>query len=37
MFNFKAYARNVREKATKCSLKATEVSMDADGYVLTYV
>ena len=27
--------KNVREKATKCSLKTTKVLMDADGHVLT--
>ena len=32
-FNFEAYAKNVREKATKCSLKTIE--LDADGNVLT--
>ena len=36
-FSFKAYVKNVREKATKCSLKTTEVLLDADGYVLTKV
>ena len=34
-FSFKSYAKNVQEKATKCSVKATEVLLDADGYVLT--
>ena len=29
-FNFEAYAKNVREKATKCSLKTSEISLDAD-------
>ena len=32
-FNFEAYAKNVREKETKCSLKTTKVLLDADGYV----
>ena len=27
--------KKVREKATKCSLKATEVLLDTDGYVFT--
>ena len=34
-FNFKACARNIREKTTKCSLKTTEVLIDAYGHVLT--
>ena len=34
-FSFEAYAKNVREKATKCSLKTTEVLLDADGHVHT--
>ena len=34
-FSFEAYKKNVREKATKCSLKTTEVVLDADGHVLT--
>ena len=34
-FSFKAYA-NIREKATKCSLKTTEVLLNTDGHVLTY-
>ena len=33
-FSFNAYAKNVREKATNCSLKTTEVLLDVDGYVL---
>ena len=33
-FNFEAYAENIREKATKCSLKTTEALLDADGHVL---
>ena len=32
---FKAYAKNVNTKATKCSLKPTEVLLDADGHMLT--
>ena len=34
-FSFKAYA-NIREKATKCSLKTTEVLLNTDGHVLTF-
>ena len=34
-FSFKVYAKNVREKETKCSLKSTEVPLDADGHLLT--
>ena len=34
-FSFEVYAKNVREKATKCSLKTNEVLLDADGQVLT--
>ena len=34
-FSFKAFAKNVREKATKCSIKTTDVLFDADGHVLT--
>ena len=34
-FSFEAYVKNVQEKATKCSLKNTEVLLDADGNVLT--
>ena len=33
-FKFKVCAKNVREKAMKCSLKITEVLLDADGHVL---
>ena len=33
-FSFEAYTNNVREKATKCSLKTTEVVLDNDGHVL---
>ena len=29
-FNFEAYAKNVREKATKGCLETTEVLLDAD-------
>ena len=32
-FNFKA--KNVQKNATKCTLKTTEVLLDADGNVLT--
>ena len=34
-FSFEAYAKNLREKATKCTLKTAEVLLDADGHVLT--
>ena len=34
-FGFEEYAKNVKEKATKCSLKTTEILLDVDGYVLT--
>ena len=37
MFSFEVYVKNVKEKATNCSLKTTEVVMDADRHVLTYV
>ena len=33
-FCFKACTKNVQEEATKCSLKATEVLLDADGQCL---
>ena len=33
-FIFEAYAKNIRETATKCSLKNTEFPLDSDGYVL---
>ena len=33
-FSFETYAKNVREKMTKCSLKTAEVLWDADGYAL---
>ena len=33
--SFKAYAKNIRQKATKSSLKTTEVLLDGDGYVVT--
>ena len=36
-FSFKTYAKNVREKATKCSLKTTEVLLDADYLRLIFV
>ena len=36
-FTFKAYAKNVREETSKCSLKTAEVLLDADEHVLTYV
>ena len=36
-FSYKAYAKNVKEKATKCSLNNIVVLLDADGNVLTYV
>ena len=29
-FKFEAYAKKVKEKATKCSLKTTEFLLDAD-------
>ena len=35
-FSFESYdPENVREKATKCSLKTTVILLDADGLVLT--
>ena len=34
-FSFKAYAKNLRKKGTKSSLKTTKILQDADGYVLT--
>ena len=34
-FSFETYAQIVREKTTKCSLKATEVLFDVDEHVLT--
>ena len=33
-FNFKAYAKSIREKVTKHYLKSIEVLLDADGHVL---
>ena len=33
-FSFDAYAKNVREKETKWSLKTTEFLLDADVHVL---
>ena len=32
-FSFEAHAKNVIKKATTCSLKTTEVLLDADGHV----
>ena len=37
IFSFEAYAKDVREKATKRYLKITEVLLNADGHVLPYV
>ena len=34
-FNFEAYAKNVREKVTKCPIKITEVLLEADESVFT--
>ena len=36
-FSFEAYAKSVREKATKCSLKTTDILLVADRHALTYV
>ena len=36
-FSFEAYARNVRENATKCYLKTTEVLLDSDGHYLSLI
>ena len=33
--SFETYAKKLREKATWCSLKATEFILNADGQVLT--
>ena len=33
--SLEAYAEHVQEKATRSSLKATEVLLDADGHVFT--
>ena len=33
--SFKAFSKNMGEKATKCCLRTTEVLLDADGHVLT--
>ena len=33
-FSFKACAKNIQGKATKCSLKTAEVLLDADGHLL---
>ena len=35
--SFDAYVKKVRKKVTKCSLKTTELLLNADGHVLTYV
>ena len=34
-FSFKVYAKSVKEKENKCSLKTNEVMLDADGHVIT--
>ena len=34
-FRLESFAKNAREKATKCSLKTAEVLLDANGHVLT--
>ena len=34
-FSFEAYAKKVRKKANKCSLKTTEVLLDGNEHVLT--
>ena len=31
-FSFEVYAKNVKEKATKCYLKTTGILLDADGH-----
>ena len=36
-FSFEAYAKNVRQKTTKYSIKTTELLLDADGHVSTSV
>ena len=36
-FGFEAYAKKVSEKAAKCSLKITEVLLDADVYALAQI
>ena len=33
--NFEVYVKNVREKATKGSLKTADILLDAGGHVLT--
>ena len=33
--NFEAYAKKVREKAIKCSLKTADIQFGANGHVLT--
>ena len=34
-FSFEAYTKRVREKENRCSLKTTEVLLDANGHALT--
>ena len=34
-FNFEAYAKSVKEKGAKCSLKTSKTILDAGGHVLT--
>ena len=36
-FSFKAYTKGVRENATACPLKTTDVLLDADGPALIEV
>ena len=36
LFRTAFFTKNVKEKTTKCSLKITEVLLDADGHVLTF-
>ena len=33
-FSFEEYAKNVREKATKCSLKTAGILLGTDGHIL---
>ena len=33
-FSFEIYAKNIREKAANCSLKTTDILLDADGMCL---
>ena len=33
-FSFEVYENNIREKASQCSLKTTEVLLDVDGHGL---